>query len=74
MSETVPEQFGNEIAPFRTSITLHFPAGHPPPALLVSRIVKARVEEMQFLQAGKTTAYRPRVENFTGKPGRGKRL
>jgi uncharacterized protein YdhG (YjbR/CyaY superfamily) len=46
VSKPVLEQFRDEVASFRTSsTTLHFSAGHPLPASLVTRIVRARVEE-----------------------------
>ena len=46
VSKPVLAQFRDEVAPFRTSsTTLHFSAGHPLPASLVTRIVRARVAE-----------------------------
>ena len=46
VSREVLDTFKNELAPFRTSTTtLHFSAEKPLPASLVTRIVRARVEE-----------------------------
>jgi uncharacterized protein YdhG (YjbR/CyaY superfamily) len=46
VSRHVLDRFSSELAPYRTSTTtLHFSADNPLPASLVTRIVKARVEE-----------------------------
>ncbi len=46
VSREVIDRFQDDLAPYRTSTTtLHFSADNPLPALLVTKIVKARVEE-----------------------------
>ncbi len=46
VSKKVLDTFGSELLPYRTSTTtLHFSADNPLPASLVTRIVRARVEE-----------------------------
>jgi len=46
VSKKILDTFGSELRPYRTSTTtLHFSAENPLPASLVTRIVRARVEE-----------------------------
>jgi uncharacterized protein YdhG (YjbR/CyaY superfamily) len=46
VSKEVLETFSSELRPYRTSsTTLHFSAEHPLPASLVTKIVRARIEE-----------------------------
>lgn len=52
VSKQVLDTFGSELAPWRTSTTtLHFSAGNPLPAPLVTRIIRARVEENKKREA-----------------------
>jgi len=49
VSEPTLRSFGNELKPYHTSgTTIHFSAEKPLPAGLVTRIVKARIEENEL--------------------------
>lgn len=49
VSEPTLRSFSNELKPYRTSgTTIHFSAEKPLPAELVTRIVKARIEENEL--------------------------
>jgi uncharacterized protein YdhG (YjbR/CyaY superfamily) len=52
VSKNVLDTFRNELAPWRTSTTtIHFSAENPLPAPLVTRIIRARVEENEKREA-----------------------
>lgn len=54
VSKNVLDTFRNELAPWRTSTTtIHFSAENPLPASLVTRIIRARVEENEKREAEK---------------------
>jgi uncharacterized protein YdhG (YjbR/CyaY superfamily) len=53
VSSAVLETFKNELKDYAISgTTIHFTAGHPPPAALIEKIVKARIRENEE-RAGK---------------------
>jgi uncharacterized protein YdhG (YjbR/CyaY superfamily) len=46
VSKQILDRFSSELGPYRTSsTTLHFSAEHPLPASLITKIVRARIEE-----------------------------
>jgi uncharacterized protein YdhG (YjbR/CyaY superfamily) len=58
VSKEVLETFSSELRPYRTSsTTLHFSAEHPLPASLVTKIVRARIEENETRRDSRRKKY-----------------